>query len=63
MKNILVLAFNDLAIALKNKTIYLVLFIPLFVFISLKLIDGTDAGAATRPRSLGASKQPKSSLK
>jgi ABC-2 type transport system permease protein len=46
MKNILVLAFNDLAIALKNKTIYLVLFIPLFVFISLKLIDGTDAGAS-----------------
>jgi ABC-2 type transport system permease protein len=43
MKNILALAFNDLAIALKNKTIYLILFIPFFVFISLKLVDRTDA--------------------
>ena len=44
MRNILALTFNDFAIALKNKTIYLILFIPFFVFISLKLIDqpGTD---------------------
>ena len=46
MKNILVLALNDLAIALKNKTLLLVLFIPLFVFISLNLVDGTDSQAA-----------------
>ncbi|MEO8332912.1 MAG: ABC transporter permease [Gallionella sp.] len=46
MRNILVLAFNDLAIALKNKTIYLVLFIPFFVFVSLRLIDPSDAGAS-----------------
>lgn len=46
MRNILVLAFNDLAIALKNKTIYLVLFIPFFVFISLKLIDRADANVS-----------------
>ena len=39
MRNILVLALNDLAIALKNKTIYLVLFIPLLVFVSMKLVD------------------------
>jgi len=46
IRNIFILAFNDLAIALKNKTIYLVLFIPFFVFISLTLIDkpDTDAG-------------------
>jgi len=42
IRNILALAFNDLAVALKNKTIYLILFIPFFVFISLKLIDRTD---------------------
>ena len=42
MRNILALAFNDLAVALKNKTIYLILFIPFFVFISLNLIDRTD---------------------
>lgn len=42
MRNILALAFNDLAIALKNKTIYLILFIPFFVFLSLKFIDRTD---------------------
>ncbi|MFA6901500.1 MAG: ABC transporter permease [Gallionellaceae bacterium] len=45
MRNILILAFNDLAIALKNKTFILILFIPLFVFVSLNLIDRTDAGA------------------
>ena len=42
MRNILILAFNDLAVAIKNKTIYLILFIPLFVFISLGLLDRTD---------------------
>lgn len=42
IRNILVLIFNDLAIALKNKTIYLVLFIPFFVFVSLQLIDQAD---------------------
>ena len=42
MRNILALTFNDLAVVLKNKTIYLILFIPFFVFLSLKLIDQTD---------------------
>lgn len=45
MKNILVLACNDLAIAFRNKTFFLVLFIPLFVFVSLDLVDGTRAEA------------------
>ncbi|MHB1237968.1 MAG: ABC transporter permease [Gallionella sp.] len=45
MKNILVLAFNDLAIAFRNKTFFLILFIPLFVFVSLDLVDGTRAEA------------------
>jgi ABC-2 type transport system permease protein len=44
MRNIITLTLNDLAIAFKNKTIYLVLFIPLFVFLSLKLVDQKDAG-------------------
>jgi ABC-2 type transport system permease protein len=43
IRNIITLTLNDLAIAFKNKTIYLILFIPFFVFISLKLVDGTDA--------------------
>ena len=43
LKNILTLTLNDLAIAFKNKTIFLILFIPIFVFISLKLVDGTGA--------------------
>jgi ABC-2 type transport system permease protein len=43
IKNIITLTLNDLAIAFKNKTIYLILFIPFFVFFSLKLVDGTDA--------------------
>ena len=43
IENIITLTLNDLAIALKNKTIYLILFIPFFVFISLKLVDRADA--------------------
>lgn len=43
MKNTLVLALNDLAIAVKNKTLLLVLFIPVFVFVALTLVDQTDA--------------------
>lgn len=45
MRNILVLVFNDLAIAFKNKTFFLILFIPLFIFVSLNLIDGPNAKA------------------
>ncbi len=43
IENIITLTLNDLAIAFKNKTIYLILFIPFFVFISLKLVDRADA--------------------
>jgi len=42
IKNIITLTLNDLAIAFKNKTIYLILFIPFFVFLSLKLVDRAD---------------------
>jgi len=45
MRNILVLLSNDLAIAFKNKTLLLILFIPLFVFVSLNLVDKTGAEA------------------
>lgn len=45
MKNILILTLNDLAIAIKNKTLLLVLFIPLFVFVALSLVDETDSDA------------------
>ena len=40
IRNILILTFNDLAISFKNKTLYLILFVPLFVFVSLNLVDG-----------------------
>ncbi|MBF0313054.1 MAG: ABC transporter permease [Oligoflexia bacterium] len=39
IKNIVTLTLNDLAIAFKNKTIYLIFFIPFFIFLSLKFID------------------------
>ncbi len=39
MKNVFILAFNDIAAAIKNKSIWLLIFIPLFVVISLKLAD------------------------
>lgn len=45
MKNTLVLTLNDLAIAVKNKTLVLVLFIPIFVFIALNLVDKADVEA------------------
>jgi ABC-2 type transport system permease protein len=45
MRNILVLVFNDLAIALKNKTFILIIFIPIFVFFSLYFIDHNESDA------------------
>lgn len=51
MRNLLVLTLNDLAIAFKNKTIYLILFIPLFVVLVLNFIDQTDVDPG--PLSLG----------
>jgi ABC-2 type transport system permease protein len=46
MRNILVLSLNDLGIALQNKTFFLILFIPLFVFVSLNLVDRADSDAS-----------------
>jgi len=43
IKNIITLTLNDLAIALQNKTIYLIVFIPLFVYVSLNLVDQNGA--------------------
>ena len=45
IRNILILTFNDLAISFKNKTLYLILFIPLFVFVSLNLVDGDESNS------------------
>ncbi len=42
IRNIIILTINDLATALKNKTFYLILLIPLFIFMSLKLVDKTN---------------------
>jgi len=38
-RNIITLTLNDLAIAFKNKSIFLIIFIPFFVFFSLNLVD------------------------
>jgi len=46
MRNILILTFNDLAIAFRNKSFLLILFIPLFVFVSLNLVDKAGAEAS-----------------
>lgn len=43
IRQILALAFNNVAVAYKNKTIFLILFIPFFVFMSLKLVDRPDS--------------------
>lgn len=43
MRNIVILTWNDLAIAFKNKTLYLILFVPLFVFVTMKLVDAGDS--------------------
>jgi ABC-2 type transport system permease protein len=42
IRNIITLTMNDLAIAFKNKTIYLILFIPIFVFLTVKFVDQKD---------------------
>lgn len=43
IRNVAILTFNDLAIAFKNKTLYLILFMPLFVFLSLELVDANGS--------------------
>jgi len=42
IRNIAILTWNDLAIACQNKTLYLILFIPLFVFVVLQLVEGSE---------------------
>lgn len=49
IRNIAALIKNDLAIAFKNKSVYLILFIPLFAVLSLKLVDPPkETGHMTR---------------
>lgn len=42
IRNVAILTFNDLAIAIRNKSIFLILFIPVFVFIAMSFIDGSE---------------------
>lgn len=42
IRNIVILVLNDFAISFKNKSIFLVLFVPLFIVISLRLTDRSD---------------------
>ena len=39
IKNLATLIKNDIAIAFKNKSVYLILFIPIFAVLSIKLVD------------------------
>jgi len=51
IRNIITLTVNDLAIAFKNKSIFLILFIPFFVYISLTLVD--EAGVDIKKINIG----------
>ena len=42
IKRIIILTLNDLAIAFKNKTLFLIIFLPIFVFFVLKMVDTKD---------------------
>lgn len=46
IRTVITLLAHDLAVAFKNKTIYLIVCIPLFVYATLTLVDPTKAGAA-----------------
>ncbi len=49
IKNLAALIKNDIAIAFKNRSVYLILFIPLFAVLSLNLVDpSNEASQATR---------------
>jgi ABC-2 type transport system permease protein len=51
IKNIIILTLNDLAISFKNKSIFLILFIPFFVYVSLQLVD--EAGVDIQKTRIG----------
>ncbi len=47
IRNVMLLTRNDLAIAYQNKTLYLILFIPLFVFLVLQLVEEGERDVQT----------------
>ena len=46
IRNVIILLAHDLAVAFKNKTIYLIVCMPLFVYATLTLVDPADARVA-----------------
>jgi len=46
IRTVIRLIMHDLAVAFKNKTVYLIVCIPLFVYGTLMLVDSTDARTA-----------------
>ncbi len=46
IRNVVTLLLHDLAVAFKNKTLYLIVCMPLFVYATLTLVDPTDARVA-----------------
>lgn len=49
IRNISTLLAHDLAVAFKNKTLYLVICIPLFVYATLMMVDPAKTGATRAP--------------
>ena len=45
IRTVITLLAHDLAVAFKNKTLYLVVCIPLIVYATLMLVDPANAGA------------------
>jgi len=45
IRNVAILTLNDLAIVFRNKTLYLVLFVPLFAFVALETVDTNQLDA------------------
>lgn len=43
IRNVIIMTLHDLAIACQNKTLFLILFIPVFVFVALQLVDENEA--------------------
>ncbi|MFH1684160.1 MAG: ABC transporter permease [Candidatus Margulisiibacteriota bacterium] len=55
IRNTAALVWNDLAIAFKNRSIYLIIFIPLFAVLSLRLVD--QPGDVVRVMRIGIIRQ------
>ena len=63
IRNIITLVFNDFAVSFTNKSIFLILFIPLFIVVTLKLTDRADLPNKTRIGLIQSEAYPRDILK